>query len=89
MAIVLLATSKMKEASHPRFGNAKYIPSGLIEPTRNNPTGEGTLLCDAVRQIDWRERSAAYAGRAPKDFVEDALDRLLSAMEDDEAGGAT
>jgi mRNA-degrading endonuclease toxin of MazEF toxin-antitoxin module len=83
MAIVLVATSKFKHESHPRYGFVKSIPSGLIQPTRDNPTGEGLLFCDAIRQIDWRERSAAHAGQASRDFVEDALDMLLSAMEDE------
>lgn len=83
MAIVLIATSKFKHQGHPRYGNVKLIPAGMIAPTQGNPSGEGILFCDAVRQIDWRERAASYAGKAPPDFVEDALDRLLSAMEDD------
>ena len=83
MAIVLIATSKSKHQSHPRYGFAKLIPPGILQPTRDNPTGEGVLLCDAVRQIDWRERAASYAGRTSKDFAEEALDRLLSAMEDE------
>ena len=85
MAIVLIATSKFKPPSHPRYGNTKYIPAGMIGPTRDNPSGEGVLFCDAVRQIDWRERSASRAGEAPREYVEDALDRLLSALEEDES----
>ncbi len=73
MAIVLIGTSKVKSSSNPRYGNVKMIPAGLIQPTYNNPTGEGILLCDCVRQIDWRERSASLAGRAPRDFVEDGV----------------
>jgi mRNA-degrading endonuclease toxin of MazEF toxin-antitoxin module len=84
MSIVLIASSKFKHSSHPRYGNVKTIPAGMIAPTHGNPGGEGVLFCDAVRQIDWRERSVSYAGNAPRDFVEDALDRLLSAMEEDE-----
>ena len=83
MAIVLIGTSKLKAQSHPRFGNAMPIPRGVIAPTRNNPSGEGVLLCDAVRQIDWRERSVTLAGEASRDFVEEALDRLLAVMEED------
>jgi mRNA-degrading endonuclease toxin of MazEF toxin-antitoxin module len=83
MAIVLIGTSKARHHSHPRYGNGKDIPAGMIQPTRDNPTGEGVLFCDAVRQIDWRERGVSHAGQAPRDYVEDALDRLLSAMEDD------
>jgi mRNA-degrading endonuclease toxin of MazEF toxin-antitoxin module len=84
MAIVLIGTSKMKGPSHPRFGNAMSIPSGCIPPTQTNPKGEGILLCDAVRQIDWRERSASYAGMATRELVEEALDRLLAVMESEE-----
>jgi mRNA interferase MazF len=84
VAIILIGTSKAKPESHPRFSNVMPIPRGVIAPTKNNPSGEGLLFCDNVRQIDWRERSAAYAGSASKEFVEDALDRLLAAMEDDE-----
>jgi mRNA-degrading endonuclease toxin of MazEF toxin-antitoxin module len=84
MAIVLIASSKMKHPSHPRYGNVKDIPPGMISPTHQNPSGEGVLFCDAVRQIDWRERNASHAGQAPRDYVEAALDRLLSAMEEDE-----
>jgi len=83
MAIVLIATSKFKHESHPRYGNVKVIPAGMIKSTRDNPSGEGLLFCDAVRQIDWRERAASYAGEAPREFVEDALDRLLAAMEEE------
>ncbi len=83
MAIALIGTSKFKPESHPRYGNTKVIPSGFIPPTCNNPSGAGILFCDAVRQIDWRARSAAYAGKASPEFVEDALDRLLAMMEDD------
>ena len=83
MAIVLIGASKFKSESHPRYGNTKPILGGLIVPTRNHPSGEGILFCDAVRQIDWRARSVTYAGKASAEFVEDALDRLLAMMEDD------
>jgi mRNA-degrading endonuclease toxin of MazEF toxin-antitoxin module len=84
MAIVLLASSKIRSESHPRYSNTQPIPRGLISPTRDNPSGEGVLFCDAVRQIDWRERSAAFAGAAPPEYVEQALDRLLGVLEEDE-----
>lgn len=84
MAVVLLASSKIKSDSHPRYGNTQPIPAGMIAPTRDNASGEGVLFCDAVRQIDWRERSVAFAGAAPREYVEQALDRLLGVLEDDE-----
>jgi mRNA-degrading endonuclease toxin of MazEF toxin-antitoxin module len=84
MAIVLIASSKFKSSAHPRYRNTKDIPSGMISPTSGNPSGEGVLFCDAVRQIDWRERGASHAGHAPREFVEDAIDRMLAAIEDDD-----
>lgn len=83
MAIVLIASSKLKHPAHPRYGNILHIPAGTIPPTAGNPSGEGVLFCDAVRQIDWRERGASFAGKAPRVFVEDSLDRLLSALEEE------
>jgi mRNA interferase MazF len=83
LVIVLIGTSKLKRELHPRYGNVKFIPAGMIAPTIGNPSGQGLLFCDNVRQIDWRERNATHAGKASKGFVEDALDRLLAAMEDD------
>ncbi len=59
-------------------------PESAVATNKGGRTsGEGILFCHAVRQIDWRERSASQAGTAPREFVEDALDRLLSAMEED------
>jgi mRNA-degrading endonuclease toxin of MazEF toxin-antitoxin module len=84
MVIVLIGTSKLKPETNPRYGNTKEILAGMIKGTRDNPSGQGVLFCDAVRQIDWRERYASYAGEAPREFVEEALDRTLSAMEEDE-----
>ncbi len=82
MSIVLIASSKIKDSSHPRYGNTMQIPSGLIPPTAANPGGNGILFCDMVRQIDWRERGVSFAGRADQEFVEEALDRLLAVMEE-------
>ena len=43
MAIVLIGSSKFKHDSHPRYGNTKLISAGMLQPTRENPTGEGAL----------------------------------------------
>ena len=78
LAIVLIATSKLKPEHHPRFGFVLPIPEGLIRTGADN----GYLLCDCVHQIDFREREAAFVAAAPQDFTEKALDLLLTAVED-------
>lgn len=36
----------------------------------------GVILADHLKSLDWRERRAEKAGRAPKQVVEEVLDRL-------------
>lgn len=36
----------------------------------------GVILADHLKSLDWRERRAEKAGRAPKQVVEGVLDRL-------------
>jgi mRNA interferase MazF len=78
LAIVLIATSKLKPEHHPRFGFVLPIPEGLIRTGADN----GYLLCDCVHQIDFREREAAFVAATPRDLTEKALDLLLTAVED-------
>lgn len=80
MAVVLLATSKKKD-----YAYEMQIPDGIISPTRDNPSGKGYLLCDAIRQIDWRERGISFVATAPEEFTNEALDSLLTLLDTTEA----
>jgi mRNA interferase MazF len=76
MAVVLLATSKKKD-----YPYELEIPPGLISPTKDNPSGKGVLLCDAVRQIDWRQRAVSFVASTSPDFTNEALDALLTLLD--------
>jgi mRNA interferase MazF len=79
MAVLLMATSKTRQ-----YAYELEIPAGLISPTKDNPSGKGYLLCDAVRQIDWRERGISFVAAAPEEFTNHALDALLSLLDSTE-----
>jgi len=76
MAVLLMATSKKKD-----YAYELEIPSGIVSPTKENPSGRGYLLCDAVRQIDWRERGITFVAAAPDEFTNEALDSLLTLLD--------
>jgi mRNA interferase MazF len=76
MAVILIGTSKEKD-----YPFVLPFPKGLIPATKQNVSGGSFLLCDAVRQIDWRERGAAIVAKAPREFVEEALDMLLTLLD--------
>jgi mRNA-degrading endonuclease toxin of MazEF toxin-antitoxin module len=80
MVVILLGTSKKKD-----YPYELDIPGGLISPTKENPSGKGIILCDAVRQIDWRERAITFVASAPEEFTNDALDALLTLLDSTEA----
>lgn len=44
------------------------IPSGLAV--------SGAVLCDHVKSLDWHERRAEFAGKAPGPLVDDVRERL-------------
>ncbi len=76
MCIILIGTSKRHDWPY-----VMEIPKGLIAPTKSNPSGDGYLLCDCVRQIDYRERGAIFVAKVPNEFVESALDDLLTLLD--------
>ena len=84
MCVVLIGTSKVQRKLKDEYGFCLDIPNGVLSPTAKNPSAEGILLCDAVRQIDWRERGASFVAESPKDFLYESLDILLSVVDSEE-----
>jgi mRNA interferase MazF len=82
MAVILICTSKKKD-----YPYVLAFPPGLIPRTQANATGGSFLLCDSVRQIDWRERGTALVAKAPREFVEEALDMLLTLLDEEAMQG--
>ena len=78
MAIVCVITS------HPRRHPYEvFVPEGLLPPKRGVGNVRSVVIADSVRQVDFREREMELVGHAPTELVEEVLDLLLTAMEDD------
>jgi mRNA interferase MazF len=78
MAIVCAITSRVRGGP---FEVA--VPSGLL-PLKAGVGGvRSVIVSDAVRQVDYREREAAFVATAPREVVDEVLDRLLAAMEEE------
>jgi len=58
------------------------IPSGLAV--------KGVVLADQVKNLDWRQRKAAYLGQMPAAVLEEIVDKLLTLIDpsDDEDNGS-
>ncbi len=41
----------------------------------------GVILSDHIKSVDWKERVAEYAGKAPSETVKEVLDRLFLLLE--------
>jgi mRNA interferase MazF len=58
----------------PVTSQAKGYPFEVALPSGG--TIDGVVLADHVKSLDWRERRAALAGRAPDSVVDDVRERL-------------
>lgn len=58
------------------------LPAGLLPPKARMPT-TSVILADGVRQVDYREREIAFVAEAPREVVEEVLDKLLTVLEDE------
>lgn len=56
------------------------LPAGLAV--------SGVILADQVKNMDWKQRQAAYLCDVPVEILSDVLEKLLTLIDpDDEAGG--
>lgn len=46
---------------------------------------QGTILSDQVKSLDWRVRKARYACTVPGDVLDEAVARILTLVDPDEA----
>ncbi len=69
LAIVCPITSQVKGLQF-----EAQIPPGL--------SISGVILCDHVKNVDWRGRQAEFAGRLPGDVIEEVLAKLNSLLGD-------
>jgi len=45
--------------------------------------GKSVVLADAVRQVDYRERSMVFVAKAPGGTLEEVQDKLMAVLEGD------
>jgi mRNA interferase MazF len=57
------------------------MPEGLLPPKRGVGAAKSVVLADAVRQVDFRERSMAFVAKAPRVVLDEVMDKLLAALE--------
>ncbi len=59
------------------------LPAGLLPPKKGVGAVTSVVVADAVRQVDYREREAAFVAAAPAAVVEEVLDKLLALLEEE------
>ena len=58
------------------------VPSGLLPEKRGVGAVTSVIVADSVRQVDFREREMELVVQAPREIVEEVLDKLLTVVED-------
>lgn len=76
MAVVCAITSRMRG-----WPWEVELPGGLLPEKKGVGMVTSVILADAVRQIDYREREVEFVAGAPREVVEEVLDRLLTVLE--------
>lgn len=77
MAIVCVITSRVR-----RYPFEVFVPAGLLPEKKGVGEVTSIVVADCVRQVDFREREMAYVADAPRELVEEVLDKLLAVLEE-------
>ncbi len=59
------------------------LPGGLLPDKKGVGAVTSIIISDAVRQVDYREREMQFVTEAPRQIVEEVLDKLLTVLEDE------
>lgn len=59
------------------------LPPGTLPEKKGIGPVPSVILADAVRQVDFRYREMELVGPAPRQIVEEVLDKLLAAMDEE------
>jgi mRNA interferase MazF len=59
------------------------LPSGLLPPKKGVGAVTSVIVADAMRQVDYRERETEFVAEAPREVVEDVLDKLLAVLQEE------
>ena len=78
MAVVCAITSRVRGWPY-----EVEVPAGLLPEKRGVGVVASVIVADAIRQVDYREREMAYVAAAPREIVEEVLDKMLTVLEDE------
>ena len=78
MAVVCAITSRVRG-----WPFEVDLPAGLLPEKKGVGLVSSVVVADGVRQVDYREREAEFVADAPREVVEEVLDKLLAVLEDD------
>jgi len=59
------------------------LPLGLLPGKRGVGPVRSVVIADSVRQVDFREREMQFVIAAPRELVEDVIDKLFAVLEDE------
>jgi mRNA-degrading endonuclease toxin of MazEF toxin-antitoxin module len=57
------------------------LPPGLLPPKAGAGDVESVILCDALRQLDYRERSTIFIAKCPRPVLDDVNARSLALID--------
>jgi mRNA interferase MazF len=57
------------------------LPRGLLPPKAGVGDVESVILCDALRQLDYRERSATFIAKCPRPVLDEVTARSLALID--------
>jgi mRNA interferase MazF len=77
MAVVCAITSRVRG-----WPFEVLLPAALLPEKTGIGKVSSVVVADAVRQVDYREREMEFMAEAPRDVVEDVLDKLLAVLEE-------
>jgi mRNA interferase MazF len=70
--------------SHPRDWPFEVpVPPGLLPDKMGVGKVQSVILADAVKHADIRERETEFVAEAPRELVEEVLDKLFAAVEEE------
>jgi mRNA-degrading endonuclease toxin of MazEF toxin-antitoxin module len=76
LAICVAMTSRM------RGGPFEVpLPRGHLPPKAGYGVVDSVILCDALRQLDFRERSMAFVTRCPREILDEVTARALALID--------
>lgn len=76
MSICLAITSRMRGGPF-----EVRLPRGHLPPKAGVGEVESAILCDAFRQLDYRERSMQFIATCPREIMDEVTSRSLSLID--------